>query len=299
MQPNRNSQLLIVIICICLSKVASGQSAFDRLKVGTTPILLFPYAFDGNKMNWNNWFCNNETEFYYTTFRYGRSLLAKRTFIEGHLGKEEILELNMNSNFSHPWVSEDGSRIMFQASLTLDGKDEPRVDIWYALKTADGWSMPEMLESLSSQRAHEGAPVETDLGNIYFNATQDGSTNADIHVLNNADNRITKLPPQINSEGFERDFYIDSKEKFIIFSSFDRPDGLGQSDLYISFNQNGKWSEAVSLGNEINSPGEDFSPYLSKDRRHLIFSSSRESGNALRPSFRSYIVRFDLDSYRN
>ena len=260
-------------------------------------MLLFPYAFDGNKLNWNNWFTKNETEFYYTTFRYGRSLLAKRTFINGRLGKEEILNFNMNSNFSHPWVSEDGSRIMFQASLTLAGKDEPRVDIWYSHKTSDGWSMPEMIESLSGERELEGAPVETDLGNIYFNMTKDGSTNADIHFLNKADNHITKLPPEINSEGFERDFYIDSEEAFIIFSSFERPDGLGQSDLYISFNQNGKWSKAVSLGNEINSSGEDFSPYLSKDRRYLIFSSSRDAGNALRPSFRSYIVRFNLEDY--
>ena len=80
-----------------------------------------------------------------------------------------------------------------------------------------------------------------------------------------------------------------------MFSSADRPDGQGSTDLYISFNENGRWTKAVSLGNRINTAAEEFSPYVSMDRRFLVFTSNRNYPDGLIPSYNHFIVEIDLD----
>ena len=52
-----------------------------------------------------------------------------------------------------------------------------------------------------------------------------------------------------------------------------RAGGYGESDLYISFaTPDGKWSEPINMGPDINSLGYDFCPMLSPDGEYLFFT---------------------------
>ena len=62
---------------------------------------------------------------------------------------------------------------------------------------------------------------------------------------------------------------------------FIAPDGsflffAREMDLFVSFRRDdGGWSEAVSLGPEINSPAIDICPMVSADGKYLFFLSQR------------------------
>jgi len=58
----------------------------------------------------------------------------------------------------------------------------------------------------------------------------------------------------------------------MIFAS-DRPGGFGGLDLYISRKAGGDWGPAVNLGPEINTPFNEYRPFLINNGKTLFFSS--------------------------
>jgi len=62
----------------------------------------------------------------------------------------------------------------------------------------------------------------------------------------------------------------------VIILSMEREDGMGQSDLYISFKQtNGNWSRPENMESGVNSPWRETTPHLSTDGLYLYFASNR------------------------
>ena len=57
----------------------------------------------------------------------------------------------------------------------------------------------------------------------------------------------------------------------------EREEGLGGSDLYISFKKSdGGFAAPQHLGPQINTPGHEFGASLSPDGRYLFFARSRD-----------------------
>lgn len=64
-----------------------------------------------------------------------------------------------------------------------------------------------------------------------------------------------------------------------IFISMRRKDTKGQNDLYVSVNKgNGTWTTPKPLNGNINTPFNETSPFLSKDKKILFFSSNKPGG---------------------
>lgn len=84
--------------------------------------------------------------------------------------------------------------------------------------------------------------------------------------------RIYKLDATFSKLGEARDVFIFS-DSVLIFSS-DMAGGVGGYDLYYSEYKNGKWGEPINLGDRVNSPFDERSPFLAKDGRTLYFSSN-------------------------
>jgi len=82
------------------------------------------------------------------------------------------------------------------------------------------------------------------------------------------------LGEDINSAGWESSACLTPDGKRLYFSS-DRPGGYGEHDLYYSdLTSTGQWGKAVNLGPDINTKGDEESPYLHFDARTLFFSSN-------------------------
>lgn len=88
----------------------------------------------------------------------------------------------------------------------------------------------------------------------------------------------TSLPGSINTPDNEGAQNISQDAKWLVFTGCNRPDGLGGCDLYISYLGKQGWSEAINLGNKVNSENWDSQPSISPDKRDLYFSSRRAGG---------------------
>jgi outer membrane protein OmpA-like peptidoglycan-associated protein len=61
--------------------------------------------------------------------------------------------------------------------------------------------------------------------------------------------------------------------------SLKRRDGKGGIDLYVSFREGqGLYGPPINLGNVINTPDNEFSPFIAADNKTLFFSSTRPGG---------------------
>ncbi|HQI45184.1 MAG TPA: hypothetical protein PLC59_03935 [Bacteroidales bacterium] len=86
--------------------------------------------------------------------------------------------------------------------------------------------------------------------------------------------RLTKLNTNINyKKNWQPSISISADETTIYFTS-DRKGGFGGLDIYKSEKQaNGDWGAAINLGDIINTPYDEDSPFIHPDGKTLYFSS--------------------------
>ena len=83
--------------------------------------------------------------------------------------------------------------------------------------------------------------------------------------------------PNLGIKGNFFGFFVGRDESYVIISM--KGDyTFGKEDLYICRKINGQWSEPLHMGARINTAGFEMSPYMSKDERHLFFSSEGHQG---------------------
>jgi len=95
---------------------------------------------------------------------------------------------------------------------------------------------------------------------------------------NDAWSKAFHLQGNINTPQNEGAQNISQDGNWLVFTGCYRPDGYGSCDIYISYQTNNGWSEAMNLGRNINSDQWESQPCLSPDKRDLYFASRRHGG---------------------
>lgn len=180
-----------------------------------------------------------------------------------------------------PMFSPDGKRLYFASDRPLfEGDKSKDYNIWYVDKVKKGWGTPVALDTLINTAGEEFYPSVSRKGTLYYTATRaDGKGKEDIYYSLYKEGEFlspVSMDSAVNSATYEFNSFIDPDEKFIIFSSYKRTDGLGGGDLYISYQTNGAWQPAIHLGNKINSSKLDYCPFVSSDGKTLYFTSNRK-----------------------
>ncbi|MEM9490079.1 MAG: hypothetical protein AAGC55_13105 [Myxococcota bacterium] len=198
-----------------------------------------------------------------------------------------------------PNFSPDGKRLYFCSTRPLTGDGPAKdADIWYVERTADGWS----------EAVNIGPPINTDKNDWYPSLTTDGTiyystwdpqrkTDDIFRARPTGDGgySVENIGAPINTGFVEFDPFIAPDESYLLFASY-RRDGFGSSDLYISINNDGQWSEPRNLGPEINSPSKDYCPVVSADGRYFLFTSKRPAipyASAERKDAATLLERYD------
>ncbi|MFD2574594.1 nuclear transport factor 2 family protein [Spirosoma soli] len=175
-----------------------------------------------------------------------------------------------------PFFSPDGNVLLFNSNRPKPGrKDIKDFDIWTVKKGTKGWSQPYHLGDLINSDSSDFYATVATNGNIYFTSTRPGGQGkSDLWRSVNRDGVYQKpenLGASLNTTAGESNPCISPTEDYLIFAGDTNLVGYGDGDLYISFNQNGRWSIPQNLGADINTADAEFSPTLTDAGKTLLF----------------------------
>jgi hypothetical protein len=201
--------------------------------------------------------------------------------IDGKWTAPEVAFFSANKGWDfEPHITPKGDILYFGSTRPLnDTIESSGMHQWYVKKNGSGWSQPIPLEKpfvdrfvmyLSSSEnntlyftSKEKEEKLSD-GGIYYASSQEGQ-----------DVSIKKMGKEINSGAWISHSYIAPDESYMIFDA-ERPSGFGECDLYISFKENGVWTESYNLGSKINTEMCEMTASVSPDGKYLFFHRGGE-----------------------
>jgi len=192
-----------------------------------------------------------------------------------------------------PAVTADGIQLIFTRNETI-GRSYAE-DFFRSFLTDTGWSASHRLPGEINTALNEGAlSVSADGKAIFFTGCnrRDGNGSCDLY-LSLWDSRGWGTPINlgypINTAAWESQPSISADGRTLYFSS-DRPGGRGGKDLWKSEYLGGRaWSEPVNLGDSINTPYDEITPFIHWDNESFYFSSDGHPGMGSLDLFRSSI----------
>ena len=198
---------------------------------------------------------------------------------DGKWGTPEVAPFSGQFSDADPFITSDGGRFFFISTRSVDGKPKQDTDIWMMEKKNTGWGEPKHLGAQVNSSASEWLPTVSNDGTLYFGSDRAGGKGrTDIYrseLKNGTYEDPENIGDAINSTASEVEPCIAPDESFLIFAAAGRGDSKGAFDLYVSYNKDGVWSKAESLGDLVNSRGWDFSPMISPDGKYFFFTSNR------------------------
>ena len=217
-------------------------------------------------------------EFYYGVDLGGRNVI-RFSKLEGNTwSKPKSILSHERYGYNDPFLSPDENRLFFISNQALDGQGEPKdIDIWYLERQEEGWSKPINAGSNINSESEEYYISFSKDGTMYF-ASDKNQSHHDIYTskfVNGTFQEAVKLGSAINTEAYEADVFVDPNEEYLIFCA-QRDGGFGRGDLYISFKENGSWSPAINMGNTVNTQGHELCPFVTADRKYLLFTSQQD-----------------------
>ncbi len=194
---------------------------------------------------------------------------------------------SVNSELDEYWPSLTADeQTLFITRLVPINKQQPaselngQEDFYYSKKQPDGsWGTAKPLGYPINTPNNEGAPtVSADGQSYYFTACnrKDGYGKCDIYFSKRIGEKWTKpvnIGEPVNSRYWESQPSISADGQRLFFVS-GRPGGKGQLDIWVSHLQpDGKWGNPVNLGDSVNTPFKEMSPFIHPDGKTLYFSS--------------------------
>lgn len=85
------------------------------------------------------------------------------------------------------------------------------------------------------------------------------------------------VPISLNNPDYSTGHPAVSEDGKTLYFVSDMPGGLGGTDLYVSYQENGAWTEPENLGRPINTEGDEMFPFLYQGKT-LYFSSDGHQG---------------------
>ncbi|HPT11405.1 MAG TPA: hypothetical protein PLP69_02165 [Bacteroidales bacterium] len=179
------------------------------------------------------------------------------------------VRINRGSVNDYPVVSFDGNTMAYTERRGIESV------IYVTKKSGNEWLEP---KDITAEAACGTDCFTSCLNNdgtelyLYKNDNMDGNIYV-TRLVNGKWKPITKLNKNINTKYYESHASISSDGKRLFFTS-NREGTLGQLDIWVSEKQSdGEWGPAINLGEPINSPFNEETPFISADNKVLTFSS--------------------------
>ena len=188
-----------------------------------------------------------------------------------------VLQTTLSQYF--PVLTADEQTLVFTAL-----KPEGDEDLMTATFNGETWSPPVSLANNINTPENEGtASLSADGRTIVFTVCQGrkGFGGCDLYMSQKTGNEWLNpenLGSTINSRYYESQPALSADGRQLYFIS-DRPGGKGQRDIWRSERAaSGDWSNPVNLGEPINTPFNEASPFIHPNGQSLFFASDGHVG---------------------
>ena len=220
---------------------------------GLTPEVFAPGIVSKEDRDWTGRFTPDMKEYYFTRLNSESGTSTKIVFKSEHnRWQETVLDPSMGGS-----ISPDGK------TMHSGNTYRERID--------NGWSE---LKSLGSPFDDIPIMVLTTSANgtyVFDERTEVGTIRYS-RLVNGKRETPKAFGKEINSGKWTAHPFIAPDESYIIWDS-EREEGYGDNDLYISFRQqDGSWSNAINLGDKINTEGPDTGGVVSPDGKYFFFN---------------------------
>jgi hypothetical protein len=288
-------KVIFSVLCILCLQLSNAQEA-------ALPIL--------NNFNKTRDFTisNNQTEAYFTVQSPNEELsgIFKTIKVKGEWKKATLVTFSGQFKDLEPFLSPDGLQLYFASNrpLLVSETKTKDFDIWVVERKSitDKWSEPRNLGAPINSEHNEFYLSMVNSKNIYFTSDRPSAIGKDdifISEWKNGKYQVAiSMSSAINTESYEYNAYVAPDESFMLFGGYKRTDGLGSGDLYISYNDDGKWSLAKNMGDTINSKYMDYCPFVNWSTKTLYFTSKRSILKADKKLNSSEFLN-EVNSYNN
>ena len=225
------------------------------------------------------------------TFRHDVKINLPPTLTKGLIKENMGPQVNSAYDDLSPIISADGRTMIFGIEYSPEntGGKEDGEDIWITT-SADGktWTKKTNMGSpVNDASVNNLAAISADNNMLLFcksegfqmrRRTQDSwSEPENLNVK--FKNESTHMEGNLSSDG--KAILFTSKLKQDLFYK----EGGDDRDIYVTIQGNdGSWSDVINLGKQINTDGDEISPFLAADNRTLYF------GTNARPGYGSYDI---------
>ncbi|MBP8156060.1 MAG: OmpA family protein [Leadbetterella sp.] len=218
---------------------------------------------------------------------------ALLTYIQTFAQKVETLGGAVNTEYSeiHPLIAPDGQTLYFvRVSHPSNnfGKDGSN-DVWFSdLMSDKRWAVArKMANTINKDRYNDLFSITPDgntalIRGVYTNGRKTDEVGISISKKKGTTwQQPNKLDiPKLDAmcKGQFLTAFLSNSGKVLILA-FSEKKNSKEDDLYISIlDKLGKWSKPESLGNDINTPSSETTPFLAADNNTLYFASDRKNG---------------------
>ncbi|MEH6679946.1 MAG: hypothetical protein V7724_05325 [Sediminicola sp.] len=252
----------------------------------------------------------NGTEAYFTVQSPlgERSVLVRCQKNGSRWSAPEIAPFSGSFDDMEPFLDPSGLRLYFASNRPLDPSSVKTkdFDIWYVARKSvqADWGKPINLGAPVNTEHDEFYPSVSTNQNVYFTcAGRGGKGKDDIFMAQWEGDRYLEPAPlddHINSDGYEFNAYVAPDESFLLYSAYQREDGLGSGDIYIALKtKEGAWAKALPLGPNFNSEKMDYCPFMDINNKTLYFTSKRSAISKDIKYGNLKAVLTDIEQYEN
>ncbi|NMM49350.1 OmpA family protein [Marinigracilibium pacificum] len=182
-----------------------------------------------------------------------------------------------------PALTADESQIFFTGRKGFYNYHDE--DIYVSTKDSQGnWTEPvSVSENINSEKNEGTCSVSGDGRTIIYTYCheREGFGGCDLYISYKEGDTWTEpanLGNRINSSAWESQPSLSADGRMLYFVSDRRP-SFGGKDIYVSYrNSKGEWSLAETLGEPVNTKGDDSGPFIHANGRTLFYSTDGLEG---------------------
>lgn len=254
----------------------AGSGRFDDALQAVNKFLLTPKINERSKKSGE--FRKKTYEF---AIDYGKAHPDKNYVFEPQNLGDNVNTTNLEY---FPSITVDSKKLIFTKRI------QNNEDIYESNFENGSWTQATPLKGkINSATFNEGASnISQDGKWMIFTGCNfpNGSGSCDLYISylnNNGWTEPENLGRNVNSEFWESTPSLSPDKRDLYFSS-NVPGGFGGKDIWVCHRgENGKWQPAVNLGAEINTAGDESTPFIHADNQTLFFNSNGHEGYSEKP----------------